>query len=179
MPRMSEPRFRRSGSCGLSCCRYSTVFAASGCSLSSSTTIPCSAGSSDCRWMTRSGMLRPLRRIANGCLTARTLESSLRFEARSHSDFRREHAGGIGRARARVAKGRHARADRTRVAAAQGFRYRADSRNEAAALFWRRTSQRQPCRSPAEDMAALEETLLPEKVAGPRYSERQMAQVDR
>ncbi|MGZ3506273.1 MAG: aldo/keto reductase [Vulcanimicrobiaceae bacterium] len=31
----------------------------------------------------------------------------------------------------------------------------------------------------AEDMAALDAALSPEKVAGPRYSERQMAQVDR
>ncbi len=31
----------------------------------------------------------------------------------------------------------------------------------------------------AEDLAALDATLSPEKVAGPRYSERQMAQVDR
>jgi aryl-alcohol dehydrogenase-like predicted oxidoreductase len=30
-----------------------------------------------------------------------------------------------------------------------------------------------------EDMAALDAALPPEKVAGPRYGEKQMAQVDR
>jgi aryl-alcohol dehydrogenase-like predicted oxidoreductase len=31
----------------------------------------------------------------------------------------------------------------------------------------------------AEDMAALDAALAPEKVSGPRYNERQMAMVDR
>ena len=76
-------------------------------------------------------------------------------------------------------EGRDAGADRARLAAAQGRRHRADPRHEAAARTSRRTSPRRTCRSTPRRWPRSTRALAPEKVAGPRYGAKQMAQVDR
>ena len=71
-------------------------------------------------------------------------------------------------------QGRDAGTDRARLAAAQGRRHRADPRHEAARVP--RGERRRPpdVRSRRRD-GALDAALAPEKVSGPRYSEKAMA----
>ena len=93
-------------------------------------------------------------------------------------ELRRQRAGRVGGARAGGAEGRDAGADRARLAAAQGPGHRADPRHQAAEVP-RGERRGGRCSLTPNEMATLDAALAPDRVAGPRYSEKQMAQVDR
>ena len=61
----------------------------------------------------------------------------------------------------------------------KGAGHRADPRHQAADVPRGERRRGGRARSTREEMATLDAALAPEKVAGPRYGEKQMAQVDR
>jgi diketogulonate reductase-like aldo/keto reductase len=93
-------------------------------------------------------------------------------------ELRRQRAGGVRGARAGPRKGRRPGTDRARLAAPQGPGHRAHPGTKRRRYLEENVGAADVSLS-AEEMAALDAALAPEKVAGPRYGQKQMAQVDR